>query len=275
MEYLSYAPTFQLQQYVKTYLVVDDTCGAFAKQQLKTFPGTHTEIVFSFGDAVDFLHPSPFYFKPYSAYVGGHTFEPNIYTPRAILRFVGVVLTPLGAGHLLGVPQKHFLGKKVDLEDIFGLSVKDTCDKLQYAKNHFEAIRVIEAFLCALANRVRVKNAILETFVNCIDASHGMVRLSKLVSHTGVSVRGIERAFKEYVGFSAKQLCCLSRFAKALHLVNSGMRDWSNIVGECGYYDQAHFIKEFRSFTNSSPARYLLGSVDQGVKHSFRELINM
>lgn len=275
MKYLSFAPTFQLQQYVKTYLVVEDTLGDFAQQQLKTFPGTHTEIVFSFGDSVDFVSPSHYHFKPYSAYVSGHTFAPNVYTPRAFLRFVGVVLTPLGAGHLLGVPQKHFVGKKVDLEDIIGLSVKESCDKLHYAKDHLEAIRVIETFLCARLRHVRRKDAALETFVNGIDASHGSMRLSALVYHTGVSVRNIERAFKEHVGFSAKQLCRLSRFARALHCVNAGAREWSRIVGDCGYYDQAHFIKEFKLFTNLTPARYLLGSIDQGVKHSFRELVNM
>ena len=72
-----------------------------------------------------------------------------------------------------------------------------------------------------------------------------------------MSLRTLERQFTEKVGVPPKLFARFKRFHNALSLINSQIpQSWSNIVYNCGYFDQAHFIKEFKTFTNNSPSEY-------------------
>lgn len=273
MNYLSCLPSSPLKRYVKAYLVFDDTHETFAKQILSVFPGTHTEIVFSFGDAVDFITPEPYHLKRCSAYVGGHTQSPVTYRPSAALRIVGVILTPLGLWHLLSVPPRHLLETKVDLETVLGQHVRLLYERLYEAPTHRLAIKTIEEFLLSrITDREHQK---LAPFLRCIEMTHGKMSLSRYSDRAGISIRTLERCFIEHFGFTAKQMCRLARFSHAFNLVNSAPTNWWAVIAECGYTDQSHFIKEFSAFTHFTPARYLTTAAQPELRHSLREMVTI
>ena len=91
-----------------------------------------------------------------------------------------------------------------------------------------------------------------------LEASHGAVPVGALSDAAGVSGNHLATQFKSHVGVTPKRVARIYRFARlilsvdALHPV-----DWSELAQTAGYFDQAHFSKEFKDFTGHTPTAYL------------------
>ncbi|PSR52711.1 hypothetical protein AHMF7605_03805 [Adhaeribacter arboris] len=87
--------------------------------------------------------------------------------------------------------------------------------------------------------------------------TNGQMTMTDLAYHTNMPLRTLERQFTERVGVSPKLFARFKRFHQALALMNYPKpATWTDIALTCGYYDQAHFIKEFKTFSNQSPTTY-------------------
>lgn len=85
----------------------------------------------------------------------------------------------------------------------------------------------------------------------------GLINMKGLAYHTNMSLKTLERRFTEKVGVSPKLFARFKRFHHALDLMNRQQApSWAGIAYECGYYDQNHFIKEFKDFTHQLPSAY-------------------
>lgn len=83
--------------------------------------------------------------------------------------------------------------------------------------------------------------------------------IDELVAQSSWSGRHFRRRRLSQVGVSPKFLSRILRFRKAtdrIAKIRSGQPNWAHFAVACGYYDQAHFIREFQSFTGSTPARF-------------------
>jgi AraC-type DNA-binding domain-containing proteins len=82
----------------------------------------------------------------------------------------------------------------------------------------------------------------------------GQIRVDDLVSRTALSASQFQRRFTRQVGMTPKRYARLVRFNRALVARRNGPeRSWTGILHELGYFDQAHFIREFRMFAGISP----------------------
>lgn len=89
-----------------------------------------------------------------------------------------------------------------------------------------------------------------------IDAN---LSVRKLASESGISISSIERYIKKYIGITPKVLFRILRYNEIWNALNDPKyTSWSDIVYEHGYFDQAHFIKEFKKFTGKSPSAYVM-----------------
>lgn len=95
--------------------------------------------------------------------------------------------------------------------------------------------------------------------VNHIEATAGLVRVETVADCVGVSRRQLERWFATHVGLSPKQLLRVTRFQQVLAALQEpeGSR-WPDLAVRLGYYDQAHFINDFRGFTGETPAAWAI-----------------
>jgi AraC-like DNA-binding protein len=90
--------------------------------------------------------------------------------------------------------------------------------------------------------------------------------LDEVISQSGLSVRHFRRLCLERAGVSPKYLSRILRFRKAVQRMGA-LRDpaqnnlaqprWADFAVACGYYDQAHFIREFQEFAGCTPGRFL------------------
>lgn len=98
---------------------------------------------------------------------------------------------------------------------------------------------------------------VVEAVANCILRRRGRVTIEALAYDAGLSRRQLERRFLLEVGAPPKLYARIARFNHVLELLAESLApDWPDIAYLCGYYDQAHLIREFRRFTGQTPGAY-------------------
>jgi len=121
-----------------------------------------------------------------------------------------------------------------------------------------ESVRQAEAILLARLERFRRPDDALSHAIALILGSGGCVSIACLADKMGVNSRKLDRTFNTRVGLSPKTLCRIVRFQQIFRLIerSENAADWAQIALDCGYYDQSHFIKEFRTFAGKRPTAY-------------------
>ena len=93
-----------------------------------------------------------------------------------------------------------------------------------------------------------------------IMADRAITRVEHLVAATGLDLRALQRLFREYVGASPKWVINRYRLHEALEQIAAGGAiDWAALALDLGYFDQAHFIRDFRALVGVSPGAYVRG----------------
>ncbi|MGH9633175.1 MAG: helix-turn-helix domain-containing protein [Bryobacteraceae bacterium] len=87
------------------------------------------------------------------------------------------------------------------------------------------------------------------------------VTIAEVTHKTGLSPRRFAQLFRENVGVTPKLYCRIRRFQEAIRQIRMGAEvRWADVALDCGYFDQAHFVNEFRSFSGIKPTTYRTGS---------------
>ncbi|MEO8126878.1 MAG: helix-turn-helix transcriptional regulator [Bryobacteraceae bacterium] len=81
--------------------------------------------------------------------------------------------------------------------------------------------------------------------------------ISELAETAGASPKRFLAAFREQVGLKPKLYCRIRRFQEVLRLLRTGKPvEWTEVALSCGYFDQAHFVQDFRAFSGITPSAY-------------------
>jgi AraC-like DNA-binding protein len=124
-------------------------------------------------------------------------------------------------------------------------------ERLQEAKTDNQKISVIEAFLLSKLNSSQPDLMVLSA-ISMIYKSKGNIRIKELAEALHISQSPLEKRFRQVVGTSPKKFCSIVRFKNTL-LHYDTQKSLTGLGYEAGFYDQAHFIKEFRNFTGDTP----------------------
>jgi methylphosphotriester-DNA--protein-cysteine methyltransferase len=105
----------------------------------------------------------------------------------------------------------------------------------------------------------RVETGCVKHAVDHILSQPCETRLQTLVEQIGYSQKHFIDLFKRSVGLPPKQYMRILRFQQAIRRMekNGSSCDWTELALQTGFYDQAHFINDFRNFSGFSPTEYL------------------
>mgnify|MGYP003833702521 FL=1 len=175
---------------------------------------------------------------------------------------VRVGFHPGGLHRLMGISMAEMIDENYDATDIFGIEMQELNSKLQEARNFDEIKEAVELFLLGKAKKLKralpFDMAMLE-----MHRLNGNVSIDKVASMACLSLRQFERVSKERIGFSPKLYARLIRFSKAYRLrENFPALSWTSIAHECGYFDQMHFIRDFKQFAGMLP-----GIIEKELAH--------
>ena len=84
----------------------------------------------------------------------------------------------------------------------------------------------------------------------------GALDIKDIRDQLNISERSVERYFKKYVGLPPKFYSRIIRFASIFNMITSKPVNWQDVYFLAGYFDQSHFIKNFKEFTGEEPSKY-------------------
>lgn len=182
---------------------------------------------------------------------GSITFEPNSPLDGFVVAFL-----PHGFADLF----QYDVSKTTDqLPDFYGLFEKEgrqLYNDIHAAPDFEKKMEVANRFFLERLPAQDNSGQILRAVMKIID-TNGLVDMEQLAAEANMSWKTLERHFRTRVGVTPKMYARFKRFHNALSLLNAPEpKSWLEIALLCGYYDQAHFIKEFREFTNQNPSAF-------------------
>jgi AraC-like DNA-binding protein len=175
---------------------------------------------------------------------------------------LGVVFRPGGTVPFFRIPAHEMRDARVPLDLFWGRRAADLREQLMEARNPNVKLDAMERALRerSMAHSANPAVALaLDIFARRSDAA----KVSAVTSMTGLSAKRFIERFKAAVGVTPKHYCRILRFQDALARAENGRRvEWTRIAVDCGYFDQAHFIHDFRSFAGLTPTGYEAGRTE-------------
>lgn len=173
-------------------------------------------------------------------------------------------------------PIADFTNYATDLYGVLSNEIYDFYDKLMHCFSIEDRVRELDNFLVQKLRKNEDKyRKTMQMAEICGTIFEGGEKFDAagLSQKYGLSERYIQKLFLENVGLSPASLFSVLRFNKALELIRTSSLSLTSIAYDCGFYDQAHFIKEFKKFTGTKPmeARRLL--VQNGAE--FQQAVNI
>jgi AraC-like DNA-binding protein len=253
VDYQVYAPASALQSFVKCFWTLEDkSAGEPVKQRV--VPDGCMEMIFHCGDLYkQYFEDGSSIVQPRSFIFGQITTYIEI-APTGISEIVAARFLPEGLLPFLQIPITELENKAVAIADVFGEKGKQLEEKVITAQDNQKRIRLIEEFLLSRLSDPGMIDNITQACVETIFRTQGQLGVVELADTMNINRRNMERRFTSAVGLSPKQLSRVVRLQATLKMLEQ--KKYSSLTSlayENGYYDQAHFIKDFREFTGMSP----------------------
>jgi AraC-like DNA-binding protein len=249
MRYEIFPPSQQLKDVVQCFWSLESSQDEIMPEKYFLMADSCAEIIFQYKGG----------FQSYPKYSARIRFQHSIYNEFLVdseLGFFGVRLYASAANKLLGgIPANEVTNCVFDLSDLFRQKGNDLVHQIFYAKSSSERISFLSDFL--LTNTFSKKVDPVHHFFNQIIKSEGPLDMSFLQKQSGLSVKQFERRFKAIAGFTPKYFARVVRFQSAKRkYCSTAITSLTELAYECDYYDQSHFIREFREFSGVQPHHY-------------------
>lgn len=169
------------------------------------------------------------------------------------VRLIGIKFKPLGFYRFFGEKGAKMLNRTINLSDFGEQQLIELDQQLANCYNISECSKILnEALLQFAMKEPSVSLNITAACINAIIKAKGDVNLSAMANEHYKSLRQIQRYFQQYIGISPKSFAKLIRF-KALYKETVIADQSSNHFLDYGYFDQNHFIKEFKAYLGITP----------------------
>ncbi len=174
---------------------------------------------------------------------------------------IGVLFRPGGVFRLLSVPTKEFKNSQVPLELVIGAD--ELREELIAAATPAATFLHLEKFLLRQLQRSLLLHRAVRYAVNAFEQD-AFLTVAAVLEKIGLSERRFSRIFSEQVGLTPKLFQRVRRFQRTMaSLPSHGDIDWAGTATANGYYDQAHLINDFRSFSSVTPADFFASRIVQ------------
>ncbi len=161
--------------------------------------------------------------------------------------------TPQGAWRFFGIPMNEFADRMVTLEDIWGSDASLVSERLSEAVNWDQCFNLVEQLVLTRISTAPNGSPTVRLAYQMLVATGGNARIGALARRLDCSRKHLAQKFQTEIGLGPKAVARIARFGRAYSLVQSGYGDLADIAVECGYADQAHFGREFRTLSGKTP----------------------
>ena len=250
MKFDKHFPTEQLKQYIKYFVVSENAM----ENEYKVFPSSGLVIGFQYKGELATIKENTIS-KLTSAGITGITDGYKVFRNSADIGTILVYFTEIGFTHFASHPANELFNLSLALDDIFDKnSIIEVEEKLAIANTDKLRIKIVEQFLVSQLKDIQTDKLIVEA-VKLIYQSNGTIRIKELNEKLFISQSPFEKRFRKIVGTTAKKFASIVRFNTVLENLNE-IKTLTEICYENNFFDQAHFIKDFKQFTGDTPENF-------------------
>lgn len=259
-------PSQPLIPYIRHYWFLD----AFVETRFpqRTIPVGCVSLVFHqgvrmFSSAADRLQPRSFISGLYPTYTD--------LSSSGQVRMIVVVFQPFGLNAFFKAPVSEFYGLDLSVEDMEDISFRELEDKLFSVLDSQSAVGLLNDFFTGKIGSfndydLRRITEVVQTLDR--DETATVRSLSEVAC---LGEKQFKRIFSRYTGFNPKEFLRIVRFQRALYKLQwRPLLDFTTVAMECGYFDQSHMIRDFKSFSGYTPSEYTANCLPFSDYFSYR-----
>ena len=250
MKFDKYFPIERLKPYIKYFVVSENEL----ENEYKVFPSSGLVIGFQYkGQLATVKHNTES--KLATAGITGITDGYKVFKNSADIGTILIYFTEIGFTHFASHPANKLFNLSLSLEDIFDKnSIVEVEERLSVANTDKLRIKMVEQFLVSQLKDNQTDKLIVEA-VKLIYQTNGTIRIKELNQKLFISQSPFEKRFRKVVGTTAKKFASIVRFNTVLDNLNE-TKTLTEICYENNFFDQPHFIKDFKQFTGDTPENF-------------------
>lgn len=174
------------------------------------------------------------------------------------LKIIGVSFKPFGLYPFINIPMKQFRGLSIDFELINKSFTEEIYDKIKNVSTITQRLNLIESGLLSIIDCKYALPTKTKELIRCFDSNNFPENIEQFCKDNGIHKRQLERIFSKHVGVSPKSYIKLVRYQYSLnHIIFGNYNYLSDIAYDNGYFDQMHFVRDFKQFTGIPPSAFL------------------
>lgn len=250
MKFDKHFPADQLKPYIKYFAVSENEL----ENEYKILPLPGLVIGFQYkGQLATIKNNTESKLAP--AGITGITDSYKIFKNSAGTGTILVYFTETGFRHFTSHPANELFNLSLSLDDIFNKSkIAEVEEKLTIVTTDKQRITIVEQFLLSQLKHLQADKMIVEA-VKLIYESSGTIRIKDLSEKLFISQSPFEKRFRKIVGTTPKKFASVVRFNTVLNNLDAN-KSLTEICYEYNFFDQAHFIKDFKQFTGETPENF-------------------
>lgn len=255
-----------LKNIVKHVWILENTSALTINHTLLPVP--NIDLIFNLSSPIEYVLDDVSILK--GSHINGLRNKPCIIRQTGKIKVIGISFHETGLFPLLRMPLSDFLNQAVPLDQVLAEFNQRLSEKIASSSSNAEILNIIEEELAASIDLdLMAENSVLSA-INVLKTQPEKP-IARLCEECGISPRQLERLFNKFVGTSPKSFQRIQRFSSIIRqLENIKGKNLTWISIENDFYDQSHFLKEFKTMAGESPSEYIKhnSSVRQIITHS-------
>ncbi|QNM84820.1 helix-turn-helix transcriptional regulator [Polaribacter pectinis] len=256
MNHKIFEPQNNLAEWVKCYWTLES---AFENTPLKNtiIPDGTMKLIFHYGDTYKHYPNEKESIILPKCFLIGQLTRPYIVEPLGVTGSFVVRFQPNGFLPFANISIKEIQNTAVPIDKVFGKDGEEIGNQILNANSTSERIKLIETFLLKKLTDKNTIDNIVKSTVDTILNANEQLSVNELSKQNNINRRQLTRKFSSTIGLSPKQLSKTVRIQNTLKtLLTKEVTSLTELAYENEYFDQAHFIKDFKEFTGLTPKEF-------------------
>ncbi len=247
MKFEKHLPDHRLQNHIHYYVISESD----VENVYKVFPSPGLVIGFQYQGQLAAVQNNEL-FTLHTAGITGISDEYKVFKNKAGTGTILVYFTETGFVHFSARPTNELFNQSIGLDYIFNpAQIKEVEEKLAAVDTDLQRIKIVERFLLSQLKE-KETDRLVAAAVKQIYESNGSIQIKDLNKKLFTSQSPLEKRFRKVVGTTPKKFASIIRFNHLLGQLKNA-KSLTDICYEHHFFDQSHFIKDFKKFTGETP----------------------
>lgn len=251
-------PTGFLKNYIRHYCFMESDLDEMDVTE-RVIPTENIQLMFHYRNPFVVCQSNNTFRKQPRSIISGLSNSFSDVSTNGATGVVFVSFFPAGACQFFNFPLSEVENLSADLNDLLREETERIEDELSYTDTLTVKVKVIEGFLTRCFSPIAsYDQKIINKGIDLIKCGKGQVTATSLAEDLSLTTKSLERKFSQYLGKTTKQLVKLIRFQQVLQDFSYYKHiNLTEIAYRNGYYDQSHFIRDFKTHTGYTPKEFI------------------